>query len=114
MKRTTTTEARTKTKTAAKTGTKAAGAKHHGQSICTTCNNREDCAVSARSGSPIMHCDEFDDRQEIIAAAPELEVAAVKEPETGNYTGICVNCEERTECIRSSTEGGIWHCEEYR
>ncbi len=55
---------------------------------------------------------------EVFAPPPPGTVAAAREPvgsqDTGEYKGLCVNCENRNTCSVPRPEGGVWHCEEYQ
>jgi len=95
--------------------------------LCTTCNYMELCVRKKSLKRPIYYCEEFDisappTPPRPVAVRPPVKAApgSSAEPETmaepdGKevYTGICVNCDYRKECVRSRSEGGIWHCEEY-
>jgi len=52
------------------------------------------------------------DVEERLAAVDADAVGKEAEPEV--YKGLCVNCENRETCRLAKSEGGIWHCEEYR
>lgn len=30
------------------------------------------------------------------------------------FTGLCINCDKRADCILRNDEYVIWHCEEYQ
>lgn len=30
------------------------------------------------------------------------------------FKGLCMNCDNRFDCLLPRPEGGVWHCEEYR
>ncbi len=86
--------------------------------LCVSCNEAEICAIPAEdSRRPKHFCEEFDNysanshpshRTNFQQYRPVLFKA-----ENAKYKGLCVNCENRAECVHSHTEGGIWHCEEY-
>lgn len=33
---------------------------------------------------------------------------------SASFAGLCVDCQNRNTCIYAKTNGGVWHCEEYR
>ena len=85
------------------------------QDLCTTCNHRAECVNATDEKRPIHYCEEYEDyTPQAEVPSPEImPVEAAPEVGTPKYTGICVNCDYRETCANSSTEGGIWHCEEY-
>ncbi len=30
-----------------------------------------------------------------------------------DFKGLCMNCENRKDCLLPKSEGGVWHCGEY-
>jgi len=39
---------------------------------------------------------------------------AVIDKDQDKLVGLCVDCEARHNCTFPKSEGGVWHCEEYR
>lgn len=37
-----------------------------------------------------------------------------KKSDNERFKGLCMNCDNRFECLLPRPEGGVWHCEEYR
>lgn len=93
------------------------------QGLCLTCVHAPGCAYRQNAAQIILECNEFDDR-----TAGDLRLAqdATSAPKTvrfqsdfeasnsGKFMGLCVNCDYRENCKLPKTDGGIWHCEEYR
>ena len=92
------------------------------QGLCSTCNNAPSCFYHASRG-PALFCELFDNyappavqtsvAKTPLAATPSIARTAVEE-EAAEYTGLCMNCENRRTCGHLKPEGGIWHCEDYR
>lgn len=83
--------------------------------LCTTCNCLPECDSTSAGRRPVYYCEQYDDYvpQKPAPKPRKAEVKKPKEPEQ-KYTGICVNCDFRETCANATTEGGIWHCEEYQ
>lgn len=84
--------------------------------LCTTCTHRSVCCLT--SMQPVTECEEFQREEKETETLPlkttvtETTHARVQCEDEG-FQGLCVNCEQRHACPSSSTEGGIWYCEEY-
>ncbi len=87
--------------------------------LCVGCSNAGGCMHLARARSPIWRCEEYDDvapfrsnpgHVVVSAAMADLLRAEPAEP----AQGICGNCDNLPTCSLSHSEGGIWHCAEYR
>jgi len=50
-----------------------------------------------------------DDREE-ESRSPNPDEKSDRE----RFKGLCMNCDNRFECLLPRPEGGVWHCEEYR
>ena len=88
---------------------------HEFQDLCTTCNHMEVCLSKKTLRRPIHFCEEFEAYGPTPdAPTPAQEPVAPVNADPGKYMGICVNCDHREDCRHACTEGGIWHCEEYR
>ncbi len=82
--------------------------------LCSTCRYAKTCIFTGNSTRPVYECNEYE-----VAEAPErIRTREGKESidrlSDKQYQGLCMNCENRSSCIYASTEGGVWHCEEYR
>ena len=92
------------------------------QGLCVTCNNAPDCYYLALRG-PALFCELFDgyapleerrpqgDRAVVVGTPFAVQTGAEQTPP---LLGLCVNCENRAECVHPKPAGGVWHCEEYR
>ena len=90
--------------------------------ICSTCNYGKLCVSKKTRQGPVWFCEEYDDYvpvkvQEVYEAgfqpAQSRVGSGIKENDSSQFKGLCINCENRVTCINSKTVGGIWHCEEY-
>jgi hypothetical protein len=84
--------------------------------ICATCNCVDTCTGRASWQGPVFHCEEFDDRVEMMQGEVTPEAAVGQAVDASRSTarlGLCVNCEHRQDCGFPAQEGGVWHCEEY-
>ena len=84
------------------------------QGLCSTCLHASICTFPKDPNKPVLECEEFE-----VIQAPQQNVAkSVTSPsehaQERQYHGLCVNCKNRKTCIYAKTEGGVWHCEEYR
>ena len=91
--------------------------------LCSTCNYGELCVSKKTRQGPVWFCEEFDGyvavkEQEVYEAgwqpAQSRVGPGIMEKDTSQFMGLCIHCENRFTCINSKTEGGIWHCEEYK
>ena len=89
--------------------------KKTGDGLCVTCNNEPSCAHN-KSRGPAMFCEEYDG----YSPPARIEPIPVPGKKKGNgkmkkqFGGLCVNCDHNADCTNAATEGGVWHCEEYR
>ena len=83
--------------------------------LCATCNHLQDCQHRLNDGEVIWFCEEFDD---FVPLHPRLTGTKPPQPGSGNgygeLMGLCVNCDNRQDCIHALKAGGVWFCEEYR
>ena len=82
--------------------------------LCTTCTHAPGCALRKDSKASIFDCEEFSGngssaRGHRKSSAP---VRGRRRAVTG--VGLCATCEARKTCTSADSEGGVWHCEEYR
>ena len=86
--------------------------------ICSTCVHQGTCLFAKASLQPVWFCDEFTDRNGEDPAthscpAPVIEPAPVEHYGEAQSTGICVNCESRSECMHRRPGEPVWECEDY-
>ena len=81
--------------------------------LCLNCNHAEKCIQTSQNGRTINHCEEFSSYQ-APARISKTKPLAEKFAMVNGYLGLCRNCEERATCSQSRTDGGIWHCEQYK
>ena len=87
--------------------------------LCTTCESVTSCKYLSFQDQPVIFCEEFDDHKrnghiENVDLKAILAYMKVKPQESKVQKGLCINCETRETCQYPRTEGGVWHCEEYR
>ena len=94
-----------------KIGSAARKREHAG--LCLTCKHSTNCVYPKSKSKPTMFCEEFDveEGKTMSFIPPKKESAKVEECE---FKGLCKNCEHRKTCTLPKTEGGVWHCEEYK
>jgi hypothetical protein len=82
--------------------------------LCVTCNNSATCMYLKNKKSPIYECEEFDGYA--VPPTESMPFLSPKVEKAGNaeFKGLCVNCESRETCTFPKSEGGIWHCEDYK
>ena len=90
--------------------------------LCSTCIHKTICTLHKNYAKPVWHCNEYDD----FVLTPKNNPVKEKEPkkksmpthskendDSEKYKGLCVNCDNRENCLRPMPDEGIWHCEEY-
>ncbi len=88
--------------------------------LCLSCRHSHTCTFPVDETHPVIHCEEF----ELIRTVSKRTVSAEKSPlhlprEAQPFCHplflvLCTICKNRHTCIYAHTEGGIWHCEEYK
>lgn len=88
--------------------------------LCLSCRHSHTCTFPVDETHPVIHCEEF----ELIRTVSKRTVSAEQSSRHLNrqnqapcehpFLGLCANCDNRHTCIYAHTEGGIWHCEEYK
>jgi hypothetical protein len=68
---------------------------------------------------PNFYCEQFEIDTPVPVITVEKEQPFVAGPagarkDSGRLTGLCIDCEGRKNCSFPKSEGGVWHCEEYR
>ncbi|MGB2866669.1 MAG: hypothetical protein WBC05_25285 [Sedimentisphaerales bacterium] len=87
--------------------------------LCISCRNASSCTFPRDPAKPAFYCEEFEIETTVSIIPPEKEQplargpAAVDKDSTG-FVGLCSDCEGRQTCTFPKSEGGVWHCEEYR
>jgi hypothetical protein len=88
--------------------------------LCMNCRNASSCTFPRDPAKPAFYCEEFEIETTVSIIPPEKErlfetdSAAAKEKDSTRFAGLCSDCEERQTCTFPKSEGGVWHCEEYR
>jgi len=82
--------------------------------LCTACNYSTDCIQRVTLQRPVWFCEEFDSYMPAPQRTNKTVATRTEASDYHNYSGICMNCENRYDCLRPKPEGGIWQCEEYR
>ena len=84
------------------------------KSICITCKYEKTCIYLKDTKDPIFHCEEYELVSNQISKEQNNKTKAKEELSPNEYTGICVNCDNRKECTIRCKTSVIWHCEEYK
>jgi hypothetical protein len=89
--------------------------------LCSSCAHAPDCTFPRFAGQAVIQCEEWGVE---IAPRETAEEQARVEPRAARATprmvpeplarGLCATCEEYPTCDYAKSEGGVWHCEEYR
>jgi hypothetical protein len=87
--------------------------------LCTTCRHAQTCTYPVHTLTPVIHCEDFE-----VVRTISTHLRGEREKSKGTETqddshdesflGLCTNCRNRHSCIYAKTEGGVWHCEEYK
>lgn len=88
-------------------------------SICSSCRHEDNCTFIDHSPNAILMCEEF----ELEIVEKKINKKTSEEPKALNgsalshvkseFTGLCVNCEDRADCKSCKSDFVVWHCEEY-
>ena len=86
--------------------------------LCVSCITAETCMYRKGSKEPVAYCEEFSTHGNQVSTklrhvTPQL-TPSEKILDPAGLKGLCVNCDHRATCTHAKTEGGIWHCEDYR
>ena len=90
--------------------------------LCSTCTYQSNCSLQKCSIRPIWHCNEYVDFappsknnpvKEKVQKNMSIPTHSNEKEDSEKYKGLCVNCDNRENCLRPMPEEGIWHCEEY-
>ena len=84
--------------------------------LCWTCNHRPTCVNRGTAERPVFYCEEFDAYIPVsqVSLGSASPAGSNGKKRSGQYEGLCCNCENRETCTIRDPEGGVWHCEEYR
>lgn len=77
------------------------------------------CVYPREPEKPILECEEFEGFPSAPSSYPTKKAQAGtgakgRALEKGRFKGLCKDCENRKACTFPKSEGGVWHCEEYR
>ena len=86
--------------------------------LCRTCHHAGSCAYLFQATAPVHQCELFDDGPPVASDTRKVRLVEV-EPVADLLTsspgaGLCLNCDNRQNCLLPRAPGGVWHCEEYR
>jgi len=81
--------------------------------ICITCKHEKTCIFLRDAKKPIYCCEEYELFPTQIDNEQNNKPEVKKKHSTNEYTGICLNCDNREECKIRCKTSIIWHCEEY-
>ena len=88
--------------------------------LCVNCNNKNHCSYLTSMKGPIWCCEEYDNYtpvQQNISVLPKSNPGVTQtnvKMYSNEFQGLCMNCENNSECKSAGLPGGVWHCEEYR
>ncbi len=87
--------------------------------LCMSCRNASSCTFLRDPAKPAFYCEEFEIETTVSIIPPEKEQPLATGPaaidkDSTRFVGLCSDCEGRQTCTFPKSEGGVWHCEEYR
>jgi hypothetical protein len=89
--------------------------------LCSTCNHADICVSKKTRQGPVWFCEEFDDYVAVkelydttLQGTDSQDRISAGGDNTGQFKGLCINCENRHTCNYLKPNGGVWHCEEYK
>ena len=82
-------------------------------SLCATCNHVAICVFCERANQPVIFCEEFESSEAPQIRLYDVGEAGIEKSIDINKTGLCVNCENITECNYSKLNEEVLYCEEY-
>lgn len=81
--------------------------------LCSTCKHVRTCSGRSTPDNPIFSCEAYE-----VYVPGSVENGSETASQGGDaprkLNGLCSNCEERETCLFPKSEGGVWHCDEYR
>jgi hypothetical protein len=89
------------------------------QGLCSGCKKAQECVFPRDPGKPVLECGEFEGFPSAPSSFPKANIHPADSPEGQagekvEFKGLCKDCENRKTCTFPKSEGGVWHCEEYR
>ncbi len=84
------------------------------ESVCVNCTHRRTCMYFKNRRYPIVFCEEFQTAEGLKTPPRQAKKSPLHETQPDLSLGLCANCENRFHCTYARSEGGVWHCEEYR
>jgi len=87
--------------------------------LCLNCKNASSCTFPRDPAKPAFYCEEFEIEKTTSITPfgkeqPLVSGPAVIGKDSTKFIGLCSDCEGRQTCTFPKSEGGVWHCEEYR
>ena len=88
--------------------------------LCSNCKHAPDCTFQKYQQKPSLYCEEFEVdtcpsvKTTVKDKSPATTSVGAEDEDSGEFIGLCGNCDNRRTCAFPKPEGGIWHCEEYR
>lgn len=79
---------------------------------CERCKGAAGCNLPRKPAK--KGCKAFEAFEYFVPAILEGHIKPEGWVESSRASGLCVDCENRKDCIFYAREGGTWHCEEYR
>ena len=81
--------------------------------ICQNCNSNNNCAFLKDAEQVIIHCEEYDNYTH-MPERRQISTTIQRNGELDSSKGLCMDCENRKSCVNVPSDGGIWHCHEYK
>lgn len=90
--------------------------------LCVNCDRLPTCGFARSNRSAVLYCEEFHvvgggaqaAMESVCPDGHECPPSAVERGNGSPRAGLCFDCLAAGSCSLSRSEGGIWHCEEYR
>ncbi|MFH0801522.1 MAG: hypothetical protein V2A78_03925 [bacterium] len=91
--------------------------------LCSACINEAGCTYGNTEERQVIQCEQFElsmpSRQKITENEIWRVVKSMVKPseraETDTHVwGLCKNCGDFPNCTYPRSEGGVWHCEDYK
>ncbi len=88
--------------------------------LCRDCLNAPECTFPRDPNRPVWQCEEFTgiecgpEKISCEGPLPRGKAPILEGKETGEWIGLCKNCDHRKACAFPKPEGGVWHCDEYK
>lgn len=91
--------------------------------LCSACINEAGCTYGNTEERRVIQCEQFELSMPYRQKTAENEiwqiVKSMVKPSASAETdahvwGLCKNCGEFPNCTYPRSEGGVWHCEDYK